>query len=261
MSKQKKKNFPPVNVTDDGGVLLLHLGTEWIQGAMLKEKPNAITLEYAQQMMIWMLFKDNPQHIVQLGLGSAALTKFCYHHFQNAKVTAVEINPGVVEMCQRFFHLPNNDDRLNVVIDDAYEYILRHSRLHDIDILQVDVYDEKAAAPVFDTPKFYQLCSKALTQDGMMTVNIFGEQSDRYKSLEAIYDSFESVVWLPEVHDANMVAIAFKQSPEATFEELFQKAKTIHSKTRLLSQRWVEGLYKWMQAGIEEDQLLSNQSK
>lgn len=256
MATKKKKDFPPVTLSDEGEVLVLHLGTEWIQGAMQKSRPNDIVLEYAQQMMIWMLFYDQPKHIVQLGLGSGALTKFCYHQFPNSKITTVEINPNVVNMCRRFFHLPENDDRLNVIIQDAYEFIVEHAKLNDIDILQVDVYDELAAAPVFDTPAFYKLCSKSLTENGMMTVNIFGEKSDRYKSLEAIYESFESVVWLPEVHNANMVAIAFKKSPEATFEDLFNKAKAINQKTRLLTKRWVEGLYKWMESGVEEETMI-----
>jgi spermidine synthase len=32
-------------------------------------------------MMMWMLFRPAPRRIVQLGLGSAALTKFCYQRF------------------------------------------------------------------------------------------------------------------------------------------------------------------------------------
>ncbi len=61
------------------GVRYLHFGTEWVQGAMRLRKPDAIELEYAQQMMAWLLFLSPSApdfHVAQLGLGAAALTKF-----------------------------------------------------------------------------------------------------------------------------------------------------------------------------------------
>jgi spermidine synthase len=100
----------------------LHFGTEWVQGAMRLRKPDAIELEYAQQM-IWMLFNPEPQHIVQLGLGTGALTKFSYRQFETARVTAVELNPSVIAICESMFKLPANDDRLNVIEMDALDFL------------------------------------------------------------------------------------------------------------------------------------------
>ena len=73
------------------------------QGAMRLRKPDWIELEYAQQMMAWMLFIDRPAHLVQLGLGTGALTKFCYRQFPESQVTAVELNPSVIAICPTTF--------------------------------------------------------------------------------------------------------------------------------------------------------------
>jgi hypothetical protein len=64
----RKPRFAPVTLSEQDGVRYLHFGTEWIQGAMRMRKPDWIELEYAQQMMAWMLFIDQPSRIVQLGL-------------------------------------------------------------------------------------------------------------------------------------------------------------------------------------------------
>jgi hypothetical protein len=80
-------------------VRYLHFGTEWVQGAMRIRKPDWPELEYAQQMMAWMLFIEQPRAIAQLGLGAATLTKFCYRQFPQALVTAVELNPSVIAIC------------------------------------------------------------------------------------------------------------------------------------------------------------------
>lgn len=89
--KSRKSVVTPVNISEDDGIRYLHFGTHWIQGAMRIKKPDRIELEYVQQMMAWMLFIPQPQHVVQLGLGTAALTKFCYRNLPDAQVTAVEI--------------------------------------------------------------------------------------------------------------------------------------------------------------------------
>src|SRR3954470_21244694 len=92
----RKPKFAPVTLSEQDGVRYLHFGTEWIQGAMRLRKPDWIELEYAQQMMSWMLFLEAPHYIVQLGLGTGALTKFCHRQFPAARVTAVELNPSVI---------------------------------------------------------------------------------------------------------------------------------------------------------------------
>ncbi len=243
---QENQPFPEVTLTEFRGVQFLHLGTDWIQGAMRLNNPFEIVLDYVQQMMVWMLFKENPKHIVQLGLGSAALTKFCYQHFPDAHVTAIELNPNVIEICKNAFHLPENDQRLQVIRTDAFDYIESRKNQNEIDIIQVDLYDENAAAPVFDSPEFYKSCADALTPDGMMAVNIFGDESNRTKSIEAIQESFDSVVWLPEVDGGNIVILAFKKSPEVDFEDLFLRAKRIKKETKLKAVQWVNHLHSWM---------------
>ena len=239
-------DYPRVTLTEFKGVLFLHLGTDWIQGAKRPGKPNEIVLDYVQQMMIWMLFKDQPSHIVQLGLGSAALTKFCYHHFSESRITAIELNPEVIRICRNTFHLPEDDHRLTVLQADARNYIEAKKYRNEIDILQIDLYDEQAAAPLFDTLEFYKSCADVLTADGIVTLNIFGNESNRSRSIEALQACFDSVAWLPEVDGGNVIVIAFKESPSISFEDLYRRAQTIRRKTKLKSERWVEGLYEWM---------------
>ncbi len=238
--------YSPVTISEHRGVRFLHLGTEWIQGAMRIAKPDAIELEYVQMMMLWLLFEQEPHHIVQLGLGSAALTKFCYRRFPAARVTAIELNPAVIAICETMFELPPNDARLNVRNMDAMEFVLDPASRGSIDILQVDLYDADARGPVFDTPAFYQACADCLTPDGMMTTNVFGDYPNYARNLQAMEQVFEAVVWLPEVHDANVIVIAFKRAPQVDFSVLYERAALIRRQMNLPAKSWVTGLKAWM---------------
>lgn len=242
----EQPGHPPATITEFRGVRFLHLGTSWVQGAMRIDKPEAIELNYVRMMMMWMLFCEQPKHIVQLGLGSAALTKFCYHRFPQARVSAIELNPNVIAVCRALFELPPNDERLDVREMNALDFVQDSANRNSVDVLQVDLYDEQARGPVLDTPEFYQACCDCLTADGVMTINVFGEFDNYEKNLQAMELVFDAVVWLPEVHDANIVAIAFKRAPQIDFSVLHERAAAIKSRMNLPTKGWVTGLKAWM---------------
>lgn len=237
---------PPATITEFQGVRSLHLGTSWVQGAMRIAKPDQIELEYVQMMMMWLLFNPQPRQVVQLGLGSAALTKFCYRRLPDTRVTAIELNPNVIAMCEAQFALPPNDERLQVREMNAMDFVLDPANHGKVDILQVDLYDEEARGPVLDSPEFYQACYDCLSEDGMMTTNVFGDFSNYDKNLQAMEQVFDAVVWLPEVHDANIIVIAFKHAPVLDFSVLYERAGAIKKAYNLPAKSWVNGLKGWM---------------
>jgi hypothetical protein len=54
------------------------------------------------------------------------------------------------------------------------------------------------------------------------------------------------VVWLPEVHDANIVVIAFKRAPSIDFSLLYERANQIKKSMNLNARPWVDGMREWM---------------
>jgi len=242
----RKPKFAPVTLSEQDGVRYLHFGTEWVQGAMRIRKPDWPELEYAQQMMAWMLFIEQPRAIAQLGLGAATLTKFCYRQFPQALVTAVELNPSVIAICSSMFKLPSDDEHLQVLEMDALDFVQDEANHEAFDVLQSDLYDATARGPVLDTPEFYQACNACLAENGVMTVNLFGDHPSFKKNIKAMRFAFDQVICLPEVHDGNVVALCFKNKPDLDPERLAARAAQIVAATKLPAKSWVKGL----QAGI-----------
>ena len=238
----RKPKFAPVTLSEQDVVRYLHFGTEWVQGAMRIRKPDWPELEYAQQMMAWMLFLDSPRHIVQLGLGAATLTKYCYRQFPAAQVSAIELNPSVIAICTTMFKLPPDDERLNVLEMDALDFVEDPDNHGTIDVLQCDLYDATAKGPVLDTPEFYAACNACLTDQGVMTVNLFGDHPSFAKNVKAMKFGFGHVVCLPEVHDGNVVALCFKRKPDLDSGVLAARAAQIVATTKLPAKSWVKGI-------------------
>jgi spermidine synthase len=238
----RKPKFAPVTLSEQDGVRYLHFGTEWVQGAMRIRKPDWPELEYAQQMMAWMLFIEQPRAIVQLGLGTGALTKYCYRQYPDATVTAVELNPAVVTVCESMFKLPPNDARLNVIEMDALDFVDDPAHAGAFDVLQCDLYDATAKGPVLDTPEFYQSCNACLKEGGIMTVNLFGDHPSFARNIKAMKFAFAHVICLPEVHDGNVVALCFQTRPVIDIVALTARAAQIVAATKLPAKSWVKGI-------------------
>ncbi|WP_427310460.1 spermidine synthase [Cupriavidus sp. H39] len=245
--KRMTPRFAPVTFSEMEGVRYLHFGTEWVQGAMRLRKPDAIELEYAQQMMAWLLFLSpsvEEFHVVQLGLGAAALTKFCHRQFSRARVTAVELNPAVIIAGRSMFGLREDDARLTVREQDAWDYVMDGAHTGAIDVLQVDLYDATARGPVLDTTAFYRACRRTLKAPGVMTINLFGDHDSFPKNIERICEAFDNrVLVFPEVHDGNIIALAFN-GPEidVSWEVLEARADVVEDTTGLPARDWVKKL-------------------
>ncbi|MEO5797153.1 MAG: spermidine synthase [Rhodoferax sp.] len=237
--------LPEVNFCDYGDVRTLHLGTEWVQGSMLLDMPYDIELEYVQRMMAWLLFVPPSsvakRHAMQLGLGAAALTKFCRKKLR-MNTTAVELNPQVVSACRFWFKLPPDDERLHIVLGDAALKIQNTDWAGTVDALQVDLYDEDAAAPVLDSADFYADCRKLLTEEGCMTVNLFGESSSYPASVEKITAAFGAdAVWaFKPTREGNTVVLAQRNPTRPSREDLVERADGIQTRWGLPAAKWLK---------------------
>ena len=239
-----KPRFAPVTFSEEAGVRFLHFGTPWVQGAMRLKHPWRIELEYAQQMMAWLLFLDPPARIVQLGLGTAALTKFCYKRFAAARIEAVELNPTVVVAARTMFGLPGDDDRLTVHEADAWDFVTDGANRSVAGALQIDLYDATARGPVLDSVAFYRACRACLSAPGVASVNLFGDHPSFVKNMRHLNIAFDGrVLALPEVHEGNRVALAFTGAPlEFSWENLKLRAKYLEKTYKLPARDWVKRL-------------------
>ena len=246
-SKQEPSALPEVNTSEYQGVRYLHLGSEWVQGSMIIKEPYQIHLEYVQRMMGWLLLLPSQtllgRSTMQLGLGSGAITKFCAKVLK-LKTTAIELNPQVVAACRLWFKLPADSDHLQVVLGDAQEVVAHDHWRGQVDALQVDLYDAEAAAPVLDSVEFYQGCQSLLTPDGVMSVNLFGKNSQFDKSVEAIRLAFgEGSFWaFRPTKEGNTVVLAQRGLHALSREQLSERAQFIQEKYHLPAEKWLKVL-------------------
>jgi spermidine synthase len=247
--------LPQVNFSEDGEVRYLHLGSEWVQGSMWLDKPYEIELDYVRRMMAWLLFVEDldevPQmHAMQLGLGAASLTKFCFKKLETL-TTAVEINPDVVAVCRHWFKLPANNAKLNVVLGDAAHVLKQPEWRRSVDALQVDLYDHEAAGPVLDSADFYASCRDVLSENGVMTVNLFGRHASFNVSMQNMAQVFgEDAIWaFTPTREGNCVVLAQARAHQPERLDLLARAQAIEARYKLPCVKWLKMLKPWRDSG------------
>jgi spermidine synthase len=259
MNRSADPELAPATISEADGVRYLHLGTPWVQGAMRLNKPAALELEYIQRMMVWMLLRPEPEltrgHAVQLGLGAAAITRFC-HGMMRMRTTAVELNPSVIAACRMFFRLPHNSARLQVLQMNAGDYVAQAELSQTAQVLCVDLYDHDAASPVLDSELFYRRCRRLLDEGGVMSVNLFGRDASFERSARRIAAAFGADrVWsLQPTKEGNTIVLALRQEmrQEATAQgaapataatpdraTLAARAQNIETRFGLPARKWL----------------------
>ena len=104
----------------------------------------------------------------------------------------------------------SDDEQCRTLRADAGEEIKNAMWQGTVDALAVDLYDDDASAPVLDSEAAYADCRALLTEDGIMTVNLFGRSSSFDKSLNQMAEAFgEEALWaFRPTREGNTVVLA-----------------------------------------------------
>jgi len=224
-----------IEISEKAGVRYLHFSSDWVQGAMRIQRPNALELPYTREMMAGVLLRDPPwpRQALLIGLGAGSLAKFIYHRLPATRITVVETDPQVESVARLHFNLPDDPLRLRVCIADGADYMLQGDSLHDY--ILVDGFDRNARAGVLDTLPFYQACRARLSDCGLLAVNLLGRERGFAASAERISKAFEgrSLVF-PSCDSGNTIAFATAgEAIDIPCVELFNRARQCLKETGL----------------------------
>ncbi|HEY2628621.1 MAG TPA: fused MFS/spermidine synthase [Usitatibacter sp.] len=227
----------PIVIREESGVRYLHFGSEWVQGAMRISRPSALELEYTRELMAPLLLRPAaswPGRVLQIGLGSASITRFLHRHRPRARFTIVEIAPEVVAAARQFFKLPDDPKRVRIEIADGSDYVATSGA--SFDLLVVDGFDERGRTGMLDTLPFYVNCRARLSHAGLFVVNLVDRSRGSVAASSVrLREAFDGrVLVLPPGNDGNTIALAAAgDTATATLALLQERAATLRAQTGL----------------------------
>lgn len=231
-----------VDVSESDGVRSLHLGSATVQSSMRVAAPQDLELTYTRGIMAYMLFRPHACNVLAIGLGGGSIPKFIHHYLPEFTTRVVEINPQIIAIARSHFHLPEDDERLQVIEADGAEYLRGHPT--DAEVLIVDAFDSQGVPPDLCSQDFFDSCAEALTIDGLMAINLWGSDKNFDVYLQRIEQSFGGrVLVLPTGRPGNIVVFGFRRTPpDLRWVTLRERAKNLQDQLKIEFLEFVERL-------------------
>jgi spermidine synthase len=226
-----------IEVVEKNGERALHFGSSARQSSMLLSDPNKLHSLYARAMMGLLLFHENPQEVLMIGLGGGTIAKFMLHQFSDCHLKIVEFRSSVLKVARSHFGLPF-DPRMKIKIGCGAQHVLQQSRTHDAlyDLIMIDAYDHAGMATEVSSELFFDNCRTLLTRNGLLVINLWGTDKDLFKQVSwnmgRVFDW--RILFLPVRTRGNIIGFVFGEDfPKPSMKALMEKAKLLESQYQL----------------------------
>lgn len=127
---------------------------------------------YSPHMLMPLVLIDNPRDVILIGLGGGQQVRFIREHFPQLHLTALEIDPVLVDLARQHFGLPPDDACLRVVVGDGAAFVAGCDGQCDL-LLSDASGDGNVIVDALHTEAFYRDCHRILRRGGIMTVNVY----------------------------------------------------------------------------------------
>ncbi len=134
----------PINILKKNSALSKTLEVTWANGELVLDSANT---NYSYGSLQRILRKGlqsisfskivEMEHILVLGVAGGSVIKTLANEIKfEGKITGVEIDASVIALANEYFHL-NEIPNLQIVIDDAFEFILKTKDKYDLIIIDI----------------------------------------------------------------------------------------------------------------------------
>jgi spermidine synthase len=222
----------PVIIIDTESERLLQFSEGALQSRMRLDDPYALIAPYTRQMMSFLLFDPDPEHILLIGLGGGSLAKFCYRRLPHTRITVVESDARVIAL-RNAFHIPKDDHRFRIVHDEGAWYLSRCEE--PMNAILIDAFDEAGVSPSLATSSFFRDASRLLTSIGVLIMNLHGDPERFAEHVRQARGVFGERTLLANVTaNDNLLLYGFAaDAPPPANKHLFLRARHLQAKMPL----------------------------
>ncbi len=186
------------------------------QSLMSLKQPEQIILPVYQSLLLFLLWKNSPLNILNLGLGGASIER-SLSTLSNLKITSVDSSPTIIDMAKCYFNLPEN---VEVVCQKAEQFVEHTQATYDVIITDLFI-GEKSPEFLFSESFYIQLKS-ICNHNAVVMINIQADSDKKLlHGLFAIKQQFPFISLIEFLNYSNIVIVASLQ--EIPAKEQLQK--------------------------------------
>lgn len=167
-----------------------------------------LCLSYTQYMTLPLLL-IKPQDVLIIGVGGGSNIRFLHHHFPDAKIVGVDTSAEVLKIAHTYFGLPSHP-HVNMHCIPGEEFLTQTEQAFNL--IQLDAFDKKGMVASIYNSNFFFLCTKLLTDDGLLCCNIWGNDQEHLDlTKEMLENVFPFTIYIPVPRRGNIIAISSRK--------------------------------------------------
>jgi spermidine synthase len=168
------------------------------QSGMYLDDPYRTRFAYSDYLHLGLAYEPGATKVLVVGLGGAAAPKRLWRDFDDVTVTAVELDPEVVDVAYRWFDLPR-DSRIRVEVGDGRQFLQRSDERWDV--IMVDAFYSDGVPFHLTTLEFVELLRARLRPGGVVATNVIGALAgDDSRLTRAVTKTYAGVFPTVELH-------------------------------------------------------------
>ena len=180
-----------IQVIDKKRVRHLRFGNGARQSSIDKSNPYKLQTKYAREMVKVFEQFANLNRFLVLGLGAGTIPSYLFNRFPNTLIDVVELLPELKDVASDYFSMPR-DDRLKVIIEDGYDYIMNTEHVYDV--IFMDIFNKNGTPKKFATDEFYAGLSRKICYNGYVVFNTWISPSTYPRYMNQLKRVFGQVI-------------------------------------------------------------------
>jgi len=200
-----------VEIIASDGLRSLFFASRFLQSSISVDHPERLQLSYTRYMLLGLPALESVRHILIIGIGAGSLIHYCHHHYPESIIDAVDYSPRIIALARQYFMLPEND-RVLIHCEDGLSFLEGRAADRDYDLILVDAFDHQGMAANIYSPPFFERCSTVLTDDGMLSCNLWSGDDQILATIrQGIAACLGGQIYVPVPDRGNAVILAFRQ--------------------------------------------------
>jgi spermidine synthase len=219
--EEKSSTYNNIYVYKDGPQMIMTFGhNKRFYTETIYDTTNelALPVTYTRYSTVGLAYASAIDNLLEIGFGGGRTAWYLHKHVPTLDITAVELDPAVVDLAKKYFGV-RNEDKFRIEVADGRNYMVKSSGTWNI--IMVDAYRGPFVPFHLLTEEFFKTVKGKLKPGGVVVQNIEPTTMMFDSAVATIQRVFPNV----DLYDAggNVVAIAY-DGPRRTQESLLARA-------------------------------------
>jgi spermidine synthase len=205
-------------------------GEEALESQIDLRHPHVLQFEYLRYMFASYLLRNQQGDVLIVGLGGGGMVHFLRHIDPKVRVDAVEIDPEVVALAERFFNV-RSEGNVTVATADGFKFIAEAKKPYDV--IYMDAFlkpsadtDNTGAPLALRTRQFYQQMQSKLKPGGAVVFNL-NPHPQLADDIREIAEAFPQTYVFPLSRFGGAVVVGSTEAKRAEPQELIRRGKAL----------------------------------